>query len=348
MLAEHVSVSTDTMSATLRAMPTKSAEVEQSIRPFQVPAPSGTPKLFAWRQCPPSESPGGAPAVLYVCGATFASEQAVGFRFDGRSWADELAAAGFEVWGFDFAGYGRSDRYPEMDQSPDACTPLGRAPEAADQLERIVRFVCDQRGGDRVSLLAHSWGTMPAALLAVNHPQLVDRLVFFAPIVRRSAGARPKAQAIGAWYPLDIEAQHRRFVEDLPTDHTPVLLDRHFDRWASSYLDSEPRCPVIGAPTVRTPAGPVADISAAWAGELPYDPTRIQAPLCIIRGEWDSLCTDADALWLWDALELASLKRDVKVGKGTHLLHLEEGRYALYRETIAFLEKVDSPPVGDN
>jgi pimeloyl-ACP methyl ester carboxylesterase len=189
---------------------------------------------------------------------------------------------------------------------------------------------------------------MSAALLAVSHPQLVDRLVFFAPIVRRSAGAQLEAQTLGAWYPLGIEAQHRRFVEDLPADHAPVLLDRHFDRWASSYLDSEPRRPTMGIPTVRTPAGPTADISAAWAGELPYDPARIQAPLCIVRGEWDSLCTDADARTLWEALELASLKRDVKIGKGTHLLHLEEGRYALYRETLAFLEKADSPPVGDS
>jgi pimeloyl-ACP methyl ester carboxylesterase len=285
---------------------------------------------------------------LYVCGATFASEQAVGFRFDGRSWADELAAAGFEVWGFDFVGYGRSDRYPEMDQSPDACEPLGRAPEAANQLEWVVRFICDQRGGGRISLLAHSWGTMSAALLAVSHPQLVDRLVFFAPIVRRAGSAQPKARDIGAWYPLGIEAQHRRFVEDLPAGHAPVLLDRHFDRWANSYLGSEPQPPIIGVPTVRTPSGPAVDISAAWAGELPYDPARIQAPLCIIRGEWDSLCTDADARWLWDAFEMASLKRDVKISKGTHLLHLEEGRYALYRETLSFLEKADSPPVGDS
>lgn len=329
-------------------MQTTPAAIEQPTQGFQVPAPSGAQTLFAWRQCPAGKTPGAAPAIVYVCGATFASEQAVGFRFDGRSWADELAAAGFEVWAFDFAGYGRSDRYPEMDQSPDACAPLGRAPDAADQLERVVRFVCDQRGGGRVNLLAHSWGTMPAALLAVDHPQLVDRLVFFAPVVRRASSAQRNARDIGAWYPLGIEAQHQRFVQDLPAGHAPVLLDRHFERWASSYLDSEPQPPVTGMPTVRTPAGPAADILAAWAGELPYDPSRIQAPLCIIRGEWDSLCADADALWLWDALEVVSLKRDVKISKGTHLLHIEEGRYALYRETLAFLGEADSPPVVDD
>lgn len=75
--------------------------------------------LSAWRLCPP-ETSSPAPVVVYVCGATFASEQAIGFRFDGRSWADELTAAGYEVWAFDFIGYGRSDRYPEMDATPRA------------------------------------------------------------------------------------------------------------------------------------------------------------------------------------------------------------------------------------
>jgi pimeloyl-ACP methyl ester carboxylesterase len=358
ILTQNVSVSVDTTSATIRPMQTTPAAIEQPAQCFQVPAPAGTqpagthtattPTLFAWRQCPANESPDAPPAILYICGATFASEQAVGFRFDGVSWADELVAAGFELWGFDFVGYGRSDRYPQMSESPDACAPLGRAPDAADQLERVVRFICDQRGGGRVNLLAHSWGTMPAALLAADHPELVDRLVFFAPIVRRAGGAQPNLQAIGAWYPLGIPAQRQRFTQDLPAGHAPVLLDRHFARWASGYLDSEPQPPVIGMPTVRTPAGPAADILAAWAGELPYDPVRIQAPLCIIRGEWDSLCTDADARWLWDALAAAPLKRDVKIGKGTHMLHLEEARHVLYRETLAFLGEADSPPVVDS
>jgi pimeloyl-ACP methyl ester carboxylesterase len=283
---------------------------------------------------------------VYVCGATFASEQAIGFRFDGRSWADELAAAGFDVWAFDFAGYGRSDRYPEMEDPPTAGAPLGRTPVAAAQLERVVRFVRDRRGGGRVNLLAHSWGTMPAAMLAIDSPELVGRLVFFAPIIRRAGGAQADGVSFGAWYPLGVEAQRQRFVQDVPTDQAPVLHERDFERWASNYLGSEPQPTATGAPMVRTPAGPAVDILTAWDGELPYDPARIQVPLCVIRGEWDSLCTDADARWLWDALASSPLKREVKLGKGTHLLHLQEGRRALYRETLAFLDDANCQPAG--
>jgi pimeloyl-ACP methyl ester carboxylesterase len=325
----------------MHPMPTT---IEPPARCFQVSGAAGEASLFVWRQCPVGVSPGTAPAVVYVCGATFASEQAVGFRFDGRSWADELAAAGFEVWAFDFAGYGRSDRYPEMDGPPAAGAPLGRAPVATLQLERVVSFVRDRRGGGRVNLLAHSWGTMPAAMLAIDSSELVERLVFFAPIVRQAGSTRVDGASLGAWYPLSVEAQRQRFVQGVPTGHAPVLHERDFERWASGYLGSEPQPIVAGAPAVRTPAGPVVDILAAWGGELPYDPARIPAPLCVIRGEWDSLCTDADARWLWEALAGSPLKREIKLGKGTHLLHLQEGRRALYRETLAFLGDTDRPP----
>ncbi len=69
----------------------------------------------------------------------------------------------------------------------------------------------------------------------------------------------------------------------------------------------------------------------------------IRTPLCLVRGEWDSLCTDADALWLWHALTASPLKREVKLGKGTHLMHLQEERLLLYRETLTFLQRENTP-----
>lgn len=90
--------------------------------------------------------------------------------------------------------------------------------------------------------------------------------------------------------------------------------------------------------SVQIPLGPIQEIYDAWAGELAYDPGLIKAPVGIIRGAWDSMCTDADARWLWDALASSPLKRDVKLSRAGHLPHLEESRYALYNEALAFLE----------
>jgi pimeloyl-ACP methyl ester carboxylesterase len=61
--------------------------------------------------------------VLYVHGATFPSALSIAHRFDGHSWRDALCQSGFDVWGFDFNGFGHSDRYPEMDQPPHANPP---------------------------------------------------------------------------------------------------------------------------------------------------------------------------------------------------------------------------------
>ena len=60
----------------------------------------------------------------------------------------------------------------------------------------------------------------------------------------------------------------------------------------------------------------------------------------MLRGAWDGMCTDADAAWLLGALARA---RDVKIPRATHLMHLEENRFALYREAETFLNGGDRP-----
>ena len=42
-----------------------------------------------------------------------------------------------------------------------------------------------------------------------------------------------------------------------------------------------------------------------------------------------------------------SIKRDVKFSHGTHLMHLEASRYALYREAQNFLTGGDEPPCAN-
>src|SRR5271163_607671 len=77
-------------------------------------------------------------AVLYVHGATFPSALSVGYRFGGRSWGDHLLAHGFDVWAFDFAGFGGSARYSQMSEPPNGMMPLGRSAEAAVQIAAVV------------------------------------------------------------------------------------------------------------------------------------------------------------------------------------------------------------------
>jgi pimeloyl-ACP methyl ester carboxylesterase len=108
---------------------------------------------------PPSDK--GDWVVLYVHGGTFPSGLSISHRFDGWSWRDELCAAGFHVWALDSHGFGRlSDPYPEMERPAGETSPIGRAADASRQLEQAVRFICERHGVGRLSIIAHSWGTI--------------------------------------------------------------------------------------------------------------------------------------------------------------------------------------------
>lgn len=310
---------------------------------FRIPSPPAGLRLFL-RYLPPATQAEAPPKIaLYVHGGTFPSALSIAHRFDGESWRDVLSAAGFHTWGLDFHGFGAlSDAYPEMAEPADAHPPLGRAADASRQLEQAVRFICNYHRAAHVSLIAHSWGTMVAGDLAGRCPELVDRMVFFGAIASRPA--RAEVTRLPAWRLISLRDQWDRFVADVPAGEAAVLSRRHFDDWGERYLDADPASRTRSPPAVKTPSGAFQDIFDAWGGRLAYDPGLIRAPVLLVRGAWDSCCTDADALSLLDALAASPVRRDVKIARATHLIHLEENRYALYREAQAFLEGGDRPP----
>lgn len=300
---------------------------------FRIAATAESPSLFVRRQ-PRS----GSPVVLYIHGATFPSALSVGFDFRRGSWMDDWNARGFDAWAFDFAGFGESGRYAVMNEPAGSHPPLCRAPEAARQIASVLELIAKEIGPERVSLVAHSWGGAPAALAAIAQPERIDRLVLFAPIAPRSGGTVPAA--LPAWADITNEAQYKRFVEDVPKDHPPVL--EGFDRWAPAYLTSDPGAAARTPPAVRVPYGPAADNIEARAGRIAWDPARITRPLTIVRGAWDSLCLDHDAAMVLDSATAAPSRRDRRLDAGTHLMHLETGRHALY-EAVGQALKGETP-----
>jgi pimeloyl-ACP methyl ester carboxylesterase len=304
--------------------------------PTRVLTPVDGLSVAVHHQPPERDAPAEPRVVLYVHGATFASALSVFYRFDGVSWADTLARSGFHVYGFDQIGFGDSDRYAEMAQPADANASLGRADGVAHQIHAVVEHIQRELGIARVNLVAHSWGTTAAALYATQHPGNIDRLVLFAPITARAGEAIAQPES-PAWHLVTPHAQWTRFVANVPTGATPVLPRRWFDPWVAAYLASDPGAALRSPPAVQVPYGPLADAQAASAGVLPYEPAQVAAPTLIVRGEWDHWPTDADAHWLFGALTSACDKRDVKIARGTHVMHLETSRMALYRETETFL-----------
>jgi pimeloyl-ACP methyl ester carboxylesterase len=219
------------------------------------------------------------------------------------------------------------------------------AQDAARQVDAAARFILAHQNLQKLSLISHSWGSMPACLFAGADPELVDRLVLFGPIGRREPRRYETPATYPAWRIVTAEDQWKRFIEDVPAGEPPVLSRQHFEEWSERYLDSDPESRTRDPAGVKTPLGPFSEIIKAWHGELGYEPAKVRAPVAIIRGEWDGLMQDDDARWLFDAFNHAPVKRDIKIGRGTHLMHLEAMRLALWRESINFLIGGDVAPV---
>jgi pimeloyl-ACP methyl ester carboxylesterase len=251
--------------------------------------------------------------VVYVHGATFGADLSIFHALDGRSWGDSLSSVGLNVWGFDFAGYGQSDAYAK-----NTAGPAGRMVEAASQIHRIITFIKQKNGNKPVFLVAHSWGASTAIRYAGQYPENVKGLVVFAPVVTRTPPAQPASTqaapvtqapsppAPPSVYPLSVLSQYRRFVEDVPKGQPQVFNEAHFLQWARAYLATDKTSAERTPPSVITPFGPVADIMAMWSGQSLYDATLVKAPTLLIRGAWDSLCTDADATKLMGQLGLSA------------------------------------------
>jgi len=277
-------------------------------------------------------------SVVYVHGATFGADLSVFYAFDdGRSWADALTDGGFAVWGFDFVGYGASSRYP-----PDLDRPAGDWRDALRDLRAVVCAVRERNGGQPIALLAHSRGGAVAARFAGDFADEVAALVLFAPVAARAGTAsQPRAAPtpLPSHQPLSAWAQYRRFIEDVPRGHPQVLSEAHMQRWSELFLVSDPTSATRSPPSVMTPCGPLADIAALWSGDAWYDPARIVAPTLLVRGEWDSVCNDDDAARLMSQLGAAQ-RRDVKIARATHLMHLEQQRVELHAQVNRFLSQV--------
>jgi pimeloyl-ACP methyl ester carboxylesterase len=138
--------------------------------------------------------------VLMVHGGYWPGTMAFDFDHKDYSWMAALARAGFDVFAMDMTGYGFSSR-PLMDdprnlsaEDQEILVP-DRLPDTAaskhpfnlvtsdsetDDIDRVVDFIRELRGVDRVNLIGWSGGGIRTGTYAVRHPEKVARLVIFA------------------------------------------------------------------------------------------------------------------------------------------------------------------------
>lgn len=279
--------------------------------------------------------------VLFVHGATYPAETAFDLAQDGFSWMDFIARRGFDVYLVDVRGYGRSTRPLAMDAPAEANPPFATTADARADVGAVVDYIRRRRGIDRLCLIGWSWGCATMGSFSALHPELVERLVLFAPgWVRDGVSAADPGGALGAWRGVTREAALARWLNGVPDDKRDALIPAGwFERWADATFATDPAGAAMEPPILRAPNGVIADSRAFWsAGRALYDPAGITAPTMIAVGEWDRDTPPALGLTLFSLLRNAREKRFALMGEATHTALLERNRMALFEQVQLFLE----------
>jgi pimeloyl-ACP methyl ester carboxylesterase len=284
-----------------------------------------------------------AAAVLFVHGATFPTKVAAGYEFHpGDSWLSFVAAKGYLACGLDFLGYGESSRPAAMLVPAERAAPVSRAPEAAEQIALAVEYLRKGHDVTAVHVIAHSWGTIPAAAFAASQPTQLHSLTLFGPIVAKE-GHETSTQKHGAWFAMKAgdRWEQLHFRQVLPAGMK--LLDPAVDqRWAEEFASSSPRIGDDPPGMLRIPEGPNADIEQAEAGLLPYDPKRVKVPVFVVYGSYDVVLNDATAAAFAQRFSSSPLKWRLRIDDGTHVMHLDRSRHSLYESVAAFVRAADT------
>ena len=309
------------------------------VETIRLPISSGSAQHVALHCVEPKTFTG--KGVLFVHGSSFPTMLAAGFEFrGGDSWIDFMAAHDFLACGLDFLGFGASSRPQVMSESPVGKPPLLRAPEAADEINLAIAYMREKYGIREFHVIAHSWGTIPAAEFAASHPGALQSLVLFGPVVPLP-GSKPESEHV-AWFSITGKErlQQLYFRDVLPPDL--VLLEPALgERWAKEFEASAPHFPGDRPGAIRIPDGPLADVDEANVGKYPYAPNHVVAPVFVVFGNYDSVVNEREAPAFLARFTSSPLKWQLCIHDGTHVMHLERNRVSLYQSVLGFIRTAE-------
>lgn len=288
-------------------------------------------------------------AVVFVHGATYAGRAVFDPRgAPDRSWLAWAAEAGVAAFAVDVRGYGDSERPPEMDVDAEEGTPPAWASAAARDVDAAIRFVRERLSRPcPIHLVGTSWGTMIAGtLLTRSDPPDVSSVTLHAPVFE------PDPDLLEG---MDVNppptrtvtraAARSRWDEQVPTEPAAAIrggtaeTDPAFDAFWETLASSGQG--VDGEDAIVAPNGTLVDLAAASDGDPPYDPGAIDVPTLVVRGSLDTTSTRNDAIGLYDRLDVPDDRSAyVEIEGGTHFVHLERRRKALYAAVDAFHSRI--------
>ncbi|MDR2529003.1 MAG: alpha/beta hydrolase [Synergistaceae bacterium] len=254
--------------------------------------------------------------LLMAHGLTYSSHE-FDVDYGDYSLARFFADNGYSVWLLDIAGYGRSQKVQ------DGFMP--NSDYAAEDIAAAAKRVLELTKAKKVNVLGWSWGTVTSGRFAAKYPELVDKLVLYAPIVAGLVKA-------------DVTAPFNKNTWTHAAGDFQVKADKTIDYdvmeppVAATFLSNCWRYDGEGSPN-----GGRRDLLVA-PNERLIPTAQVKAPTLLIVGDKDEYVT---ALLCQEALKTLPKGSELKVIKGgAHAMMMEKPYYKAFREAILnFLKK---------
>lgn len=309
------------------------------VHTIEIPISPGSDQHIALH----CESPAGRSdkGVLFIHGSSFPTMLAAGYEFkSGDSWIDFMAAHGFYSCGLDFLGFGASSRPEALSETPTGKPPLLRAPEAAREIVTAITYLRGRDGIGEVHIIAHSWGTIPAAEFAATHPGSVASLTLFGPVIPHP-GSKPETEHVAWWSTTAKERLRALYFRDVLPAGVVLLAPALAKNWAEELEASAPHFAGDPPGVIRIPNGPNADIDAAHDGIYPYEPGWVTAPVFVVYGDYDVEANHPNVSAFLARFTSSRLKWQLCIHDGTHVMHLERNRMSLYESVLGFIRTTE-------
>jgi alpha-beta hydrolase superfamily lysophospholipase len=233
------------------------------------------------------------------------------------SMMNAFARYGYDVWTMDFEGYGKSSRTEGNSNVADGVADLKAA----------IPVVARETGLQKFHVFGESSGALRAGAFAMEHPELINRLVLaaFTYTGEGSPTLTDRAKQVEFYRthnrrPRDREMIRSVFTRDKPGTSDPAVGDALADVELKFGND--------------VPTGTYLDMTA----NLPIvDPLKIKNPLLIVRGEFDGIATEVDLINFYTKLTVSDRQFVVLPGLA-HSLSLGLNRELFWHTMRAFLE----------
>ncbi len=297
----------------------KSAEAPLWSKEYTAKKGSVSLAMYRKRQGAPKAGETQLPVLFLVHGSSISAKPSFDFTMPNGevySLMNTFARLGFDVWTMDHENYGKSS---QTDSNSDIAS-------GVDDLKSGLDLVAHETSRAKMHLFGESSGALRAGAYAMAHPERIDRLVFAAFTYKGDNSPTLTERA----KQLDFYKTHNRrlrdramirsiYTRDKPGTSDPAIADVVADQ-ELKYGD-------------QVPTGTYLDMTS----HLPIvEPTKVLAPVLLIRGEYDGIATMDDLSDFFKQLPNGD-RQFVVVPGAAHSLAMARNRKPFWHAMHAFL-----------